>query len=211
MKLLHIACSPRVQGSHSARLAQAIVERLCVLHPVMQVQLRDLAAEPLPHVDGAYADALAGRQPAGAAAGALVRSDALIAELEQADAIVLGTPMHNFTVPSVLKSWIDHVLRIHRTFAPTPEGHKRGLLRNRPVYIAVASGGMFLGERARQPDFLTPYLRAVLNTMGLHDLHFFVLQATVRGPDALAAAWDDALRQVAQLAAAQPAPLELQN
>ena len=211
MKLLHISCSPRAQGSHSARLAQAIVERLCALHPGTQVQLRDLATEPLPHVDGAYADALAGKVPEGTAAGALVRSDALIAELAQADAIVLGTPMHNFTVPSVLKSWIDHVLRIHRTFAPTPEGHKRGLLRNRPVYIAVASGGMFLGERARQPDFLTPYLRAVLNTMGLHDLHFFVLQATVRGPEALAAAWDDALRQVAQLAAAQPAPLELHN
>jgi FMN-dependent NADH-azoreductase len=211
MKLLHITCSPRAQGSHSTRLAQAIVERFCALHPATQVQLRDLATEPLPHVDAAYADALAGKPPAGAAAGALVRSDALIAELEQADAIVLGTPMHNFTVPSVLKSWIDHVLRIHRTFAPTPEGHKRGLLRNRPVYIAVASGGMFLGERARQPDFLTPYLRAVLNTMGLHDLHFFVLQATVRGPDALAAAWDDALRQVAQLAPQQPAPLELQD
>jgi len=211
MKLLHISCSPRAQGSHSARLAQAIVERLCALHPGTQVQLRDLATEPLPHVDGAYADALAGKPPADSAAGALVRSDALIAELAQADAIVLGTPMHNFTVPSVLKSWIDHVLRIHRTFAPTPEGHKRGLLRNRPVYIAVAAGGMFLGERARQPDFLTPYLRAVFNTMGLHDLHFFVLQATVRGPDALAAAWDDALRQVARLAAPQPAPFALQD
>jgi FMN-dependent NADH-azoreductase len=207
MKLLHIRCSPRAQGGYSTRLAQAIVERLCTLHPGTQVLLRDLAAEPLPHVDEDYAELLAGKAPAGTAdtmdapTGAQARSDALIAELMQADAIVLGTPMHNFTVPSVLKAWIDHVLRIHRTFAPTPEGGKRGLLRDRPVYIALASGGPMLGERARQPDFLTPYLRAVFQTMGLHDVRFVVLQATVRGPDAVAAAWDAALREVAQLPA----------
>lgn len=212
MKLLHIRCSPRARGAHSTRLAQAIVERLCALHPATQVQLRDLAAEPLPHVDEDYAELLAGKLTAGttgatdAPTGAQARSDALIAELAQADAIVLGTPMHNFTVPSVLKAWIDHVLRIHRTFAPTPEGGKRGLLRDRPVYIALASGGLMLGERARQPDFLTPYLRAVFQTMGLHDLHFVVLQATVRGPDAVAAAWDAALREVAQLQAVQALP-----
>lgn len=215
MKLLHIRCSPRARGAHSTRLAQAIVAQLCTLHPTAQVVLRDLAAEPLPHVDEDYADLLAGKAPTGvtghanAATGAQARSDALIAELMQADAIVLGTPMHNFTVPSVLKAWIDHVLRIHSTFAPTPEGGKRGLLRDRPVYIALASGGLMLGERARQPDFLTPYLRAVFHTMGLHDLHFFVLQATVRGPDAVAAAWDAVLREVAQLRPV-PAPPALQ-
>ncbi|WP_326541360.1 FMN-dependent NADH-azoreductase [Pseudorhodoferax sp.] len=191
MNILHISASPRTAGSHSARLAAAIVERLQGIHPRAQVVLRDLSAEPLPHVDAAYADALAGVARPGAASDAAARSDALITELEQADALVIGTPMHNFTVPSVLKSWIDHVLRIHRTFAPSPEG-KRGLLRNRPVYLALASGGLFLGEAARQPDFLTPYLRAVLNTMGLYDLHFFVLQGTVRSEQA-AAAWQQAL------------------
>lgn len=211
MNILHITCSPRPQGSHSARLAAAIVERLCAADPTPSVRLRDLAAEPLPHVDAPYADALAGAPHDAGEPGALARSETLLAELELADAIVIGTPMHNFTVPSSLKAWIDHVLRIHRTFAPSPQG-KRGLLPNRPVYIAIASGGPFLGEAARQPDFLTPYLRAVLNTMGLFDLHFFVLQGTVRGAEAQAAAWQEAMRQLdLQLPAVSLAPMALDD
>lgn len=193
--VLHIRTSPRGHEAHSTRLATHIVNYLRRLHPEARVLLRDLAADPLPHVDSFYADTLAGAQPEGAPTGVVARSDALIAELQQADAIVLGTPMHNYTVPSVLKAWIDHVLRIHRTFAATPQG-KRGMLHDRPVYIAVASGGLFQGDDARQPDFLTPYLRAALGTMGLHDLHFYLLQGLARGPQAAQEAWQQALRQL---------------
>ncbi len=202
MNILHISASPRTPHSHSARLAAAIVERLLALHPQARVQLRDLAAEPLPHVDSHYADTLAGVAPASDSAGAVAHSDRLIAELEQADAIVLATPMHNFTVPSSLKAWIDHVLRIHRTFVPTPDG-KRGLLRDRPVYVALASGGLFHGEDARQPDFLTPYLRAVLDTMGLRRQFYLLLQGMVRSPEAVQAAWQEAQQRLDDLL---PAP-----
>jgi len=191
MNILHITCSPRSEGSHSHRFSCAIVERLLARHPQARVVLRDLSAEPLPHVDGDYAHTLAGTPPPAAGAGSLALSDRLIAELEQADAIVIGTPMHNYTVPSSLKAWIDHVLRIFRTFTPTPEG-KVGMLPDRPVYIAVASGGLYLGEQARQPDFLTPYLQAVLGTIGMKTLHFFPLQGTVRGPEAVATVWREA-------------------
>jgi FMN-dependent NADH-azoreductase len=95
------------------------------------------------------------------------------------------------TIPSCLKAWVDHVLRIHHTFAPSPEG-KRGLLHDRPVYIAVASGGFYTGARANQPDFVTPYLQAALNTMGLHTLRFFPLQGLVFGPERVAQAWSEA-------------------
>ncbi len=95
--------------------------------------------------------------------------------------------MHNFTVPSALKAWIDHVVRARRTFNVTKEG-KVGRLRDRPVFVAVSSGGRFSGERARQPDFLTPYLKAVLGTIGLHDLTFFSVQGTGSGPVAVTAA-----------------------
>ncbi len=114
-------------------------------------------------------------------------SERLIVELESADCIVIGTPMHNFTVPSVLKAWIDHVVRIHRTFNATPEG-KVGLLADRPVFIAASSGGHRIGERSRQPDFLEPYLRAILATIGLHRLTFFTVQGTAFGPEPLAGA-----------------------
>jgi FMN-dependent NADH-azoreductase len=95
--------------------------------------------------------------------------------------------MHNFTVPSVLKAWIDHIVRIRRTFNVTRDG-KVGALRDRPVFVAVSSGGRFSGERARQPDFLTPYLRAILGTIGLHDLTFFSAEGSALGPDAIAEA-----------------------
>jgi FMN-dependent NADH-azoreductase len=95
--------------------------------------------------------------------------------------------VNNFTVPSTLKAWIDHVVRVRWTFNVTPQG-KVGTLRDRPVFIAWASGGRFSGEGARQPDFFTPYLKAVLGIIGLHDLTFFCVQGTVFGAEAVAAA-----------------------
>src|ERR1700722_1529526 len=95
--------------------------------------------------------------------------------------------MHNFTVPSTLKAWIDHVVRVRRTFNPTAEGYV-GTLRDRPVYVAVSSGARYSGDRARQPDFLTPYLKAILGAIGLHDLTFFSIEGSALGPDALAEA-----------------------
>lgn len=99
----------------------------------------------------------------------------MIRELESADCLVIGTPMHNYTVPSALKAWIDHVVRANRTFTHIPTG-KLGVLADRPVYVAVSSGGSFASEPARQPDFLTPYLTAILNTIGLRTIHFFSVQ-----------------------------------
>ena len=116
-------------------------------------------------------------------------SEALIQELERSDVLLIATPMHNFMLPAALKLWIDYVLRIHRTFSAGPQG-KVGLLRDRPVYVLVGSGGIHQGEAARQPDFLTPYLRHVLNTLGLFDLHFTYLQGLVGGEEAVRSAID---------------------
>jgi FMN-dependent NADH-azoreductase len=197
MKILHITCSPRGQHSASYRLSQRVMERLLAEHPAAQIVARDLWAEPLPHVDGEYAAALGGARdgayrgaPAANARGlsSLAMSDRLIAELRAADCVVIATPMHNFTVPSVLKAWLDHVVRIGVTFNATPQG-KIGTLADRPVYIAVSSGGYRTGEHARQPDFLEPYLRAILATIGLKTPRFISVQATVAGPERAAAAY----------------------
>lgn len=153
--------------------------------------MRDLWSPQLPHVDETYGHVLAGSREMAADAfgqpGSLCLSEALIVELESAQALVIGTPMHNYTVPSVLKAWIDHVLRIHRTFVPTPGG-KRGLLGDRPVYIAVAAGGRYTGPRPLQPDHLTPYLKAALGTIGLTNLNFFALERMVQGDVVVASA-----------------------
>jgi FMN-dependent NADH-azoreductase len=96
------------------------------------------------------------------------------------DGLVISTPMHNFTVPAPLKAWIDQVLRINRTFVRTPRGNE-GLLTDKPVFVLVSAGGGVRGEDSGQPDFLTPYLRAVLKTIGLTDVRFFYLEKLGRG------------------------------
>jgi FMN-dependent NADH-azoreductase len=177
MHILHIDSSAR-RESHSRALSAAIVEKLLEVAPGASISRRDLGFEPLPHTLADYAVALA--SPASLAAppkGSLDISEALIREVETADVIVIGTPMHNYTVPSVLKAWIDQVLRVDRTMKSAPAG-KVGMLRDRPVFIGVASGGVFTGERANQPDFLTPYLTLALNSIGLRTLQFLPIQAT---------------------------------
>jgi len=178
MNILHIDSSPR-QESHSRKLSAAIVRKLLEVAPGASITRRDLGAEPLPHTVALYAEALA--SPATLAAppkGSLDVSEALIQEVEAADVIVIGTPpMYNFSIPSTLKAWIDQILRVGRTMKSTPAG-KVGMLRDRPVFIGVASGGVFTGSRANQPDFLTPYLTLALNSIGLKTLQFLPVQAT---------------------------------
>ena len=188
MRILHLTCSPRGQISESCRLSRKIIDFLRDREPSAIVVDRVIGSDALPPIDASYATALMQRSPADASpAGSMARSEALIRELESADVLVIGTPMHNFTVPSALKAWIDHVVRVGRTFNPTPEG-KVGTLTDRPVFVAVSSGSRFSGDRARQPDFLTPYLRAILATIGLRDLTFFTVEGSSLGPDVLAEA-----------------------
>jgi FMN-dependent NADH-azoreductase len=183
MKILHVSCSPRGQAAESYRLSQKIVGFLLESEPTAIVVDRVIGGRTIPHVDEDYAISQ-GSSADISQEGSMVLSEELIRELEAADVLVIGTPMHNFTVPSALKAWIDHVVRVRRTFDVTREG-KVGRLRDRPVFVAIASGGRFSGERARQPDFLTPYLTAVFGIVGLHDLTFFSVQGTGSGPDAV--------------------------
>jgi FMN-dependent NADH-azoreductase len=145
---------------------------------------RVIGDRAITHVDANYALAQHAATAEVSAEGSIATSEELIQELESSDVVVIGTPMHNASVPSALKAWIDHVVRARRTFHMSKEG-KVGTLRDRPVFVAVSSGGRFSGERARQPDFLTPYLRFILGTIGLHDLIFFSVEGTGAGPDAL--------------------------
>ena len=177
MNILHIDCSPRAE-SHSRQLSAAIVDKLLEVAPGARIIRRDLGAVPLPHATADYATTLS--SPAtllAPLAGALDLAETLIGEVEAADVVVIGTPMHNLTIPSVLKAWIDQILRVGRTMMVTPAG-KVGMLADRPVFIGIASGGVFSGERANQPDFLMPYLSEVLGSIGLKSVQFLPVQAT---------------------------------
>ena len=177
MKILHIDCSPRAE-SHSRRLSKAMVERLLASAAGSTVVRRDLGVDAIPHTAAEYAAALSSAAARATASRAVMSlSDVLIGELEASQVVVIGTPMNNFTVPSVLKAWIDQIVRIGRTFVSSPTG-KKGLLEDRPVLVGIASGGFFSGERANQPDFLTPYLSAALGCVGLKTVQFLPLQGT---------------------------------
>jgi FMN-dependent NADH-azoreductase len=197
-KILHVSCSPRGHDAESYRLSRKIVGHLLEKEPTAVVVNRVIGGGAISHVDANYALSQHSAAAEISQVGSISRSEELIQELETSDFVVIGTPMHNFTVPSALKAWIDHVVRARRTFNTTNEG-KVGMLRDRPVFVAVASGGKFSGERARQPDFLTPYLKAILAIIGLHDLTFFSVQGTGSGPDAVAKArakTDQALQEL---------------
>jgi FMN-dependent NADH-azoreductase len=187
MNILHIDCSPRPE-SHSRQLSAAIVEKLLAIVPDAYISRRDLGHEPIPHTEPAYAAALAtpaSLAAAGRTADAVRLAEELIEEVERSDVVVIGTPMNNFTVPSVLKAWIDQILRVGRTMQSTPAG-KVGLLEDRPVFVGIASGGVFAGDRANQPDFLRPYLTAIFKCIGFNTVHYLPLQATAFLDDARA-------------------------
>lgn len=179
MNILLIDCSPR-PNSHSRKLSAAIIARLLAVDPAAHVTRRDLGREPIPHAETIYATAISspGELAAWQSDSAVRLSEQLIQEVEAADVLVIGTPMNNFTVPSVLKAWIDQVLRMGRTIGAASTGEKIGLLQDKPVYIGIASGGIFTGDHAKQPDFLIPYLTAAFGCVGVTSLQFFPLQAT---------------------------------
>lgn len=192
MTILHLSCSRRGSVSESDRLSRTIVERLLKIHPGAIVSTRSLVENPVPHVDQAFAEALVSLEAIVSDVGSLALSDELIDELRGATHVVIGTPVHNYTVPSVLKAWVDHVVRAGHTFNPTPAG-KVGLLEDRPVYVALASAGFFTDRPDRQPDFIRPYLRAVFETVGITDLHFVAVEGTVFGEAAIAASTSGAM------------------
>ena len=183
--ILRILASPR-PNSFSRRIAAEVTERLLALHPRGEIIERDLAADPPPHPELDLYDAILtptvdGSDPR------FALSERFIGELEAADVVVIGTPMNNFAVPSTLKAWIDHIVRIRRTFRSTPEG-KVGTLRDRPVFIVSAHGGFMSG--GYQPDFMTDYLRAVFETIGIRDVAFFQADGLSRGPEAVERAFN---------------------
>ncbi|HVC52427.1 MAG TPA: NAD(P)H-dependent oxidoreductase [Stellaceae bacterium] len=202
--ILQVLASPRPQ-SWSRRLAADITAALAMLHPGAVIVTRDLAAAPPPHPDIDLYDAILSPTPDDDPRFAL--SERYIAELEAADFVVIGTPVNNFTVPSTLKAWVDHIVRIRRTFRSTPEG-KIGLLRDRPSIVASAHGG-FVSTPPIQPDFLTDYLQVIFTTIGIPSVEFVRLEGMSRGPEAVARALDAAQtwidRRLPELAGARPA------
>lgn len=187
---LFVHASPHGKHALGYRLAQKILAEELLRNSRVSLMERDLVAAPLSPLTQRYASALVSHSTGASPDTALTESEQVIDELEQSDRLLIALPMHNFSVPAALKLWIDHVVRINRTFIASAEG-KQGVLHDRPTTVLVSAGGMLQGDNP-QPDFLTPYLTLILNTIGIQDIHFVYLQGLAFGEPAIAKAWHQA-------------------
>ena len=194
MNILQINSSARRDSSHSTNLANRLVARLRDADPEATLAVRDLNATPHPVLDEAAlgalftpADKRTGEQDARVAL-----DDALIAEIQAADAVVLGVPMYNFGVPAPLKNWIDAIARAGVTFRYTEKGPE-GLLKGKKVYVALTRGGRYRNTPA---DTQVPYLETVFAFLGMNDVHFVYAEGLSMGADAEQSALASAHRQI---------------
>lgn len=165
--LLRIDASSRHDGSWSRRVGDELAAHLAPARTIT----RDLATMPLPHISvatiGAFFSDTATHGAAESEATAL--SEELIAEIEAADDILIAVPMYNFGVPSALKAWIDQIVRIGRTFSFDGQNFG-GLVTGKRAFVVIAYGAAGYGSDFRTADFVAPYLRFVLNFIGISDV-----------------------------------------
>ncbi|WP_095204206.1 FMN-dependent NADH-azoreductase [Mesorhizobium carmichaelinearum] len=204
MSILLVTSSPRGAASHSTRIATEFAEKLVTADPSNTLVVRDLVANPLPHIDADYstgiytpAEARTPRQ-----AEVVGVSDVVLDELFAADTVILATGFINFNISSTLKSWVDHIARSGRSFAYGESGPK-GLVTGKKVYIVLASGGIYSEGAAVQFDHAIPYLRGVLGFLGMTDVDVIRIEGVGMGPDAVTAALAKATAKVDAVVASQ--------
>jgi FMN-dependent NADH-azoreductase len=172
--LLDINSSPLGEASVSRHLTGEFVQNWRRTNPDGTILLRDLTTTSIPPVSAAWIGAAYTPEDARSASQRelLALSDTLIEELKVADEYVLGVPMHNFSVPSVLKLWIDQVARVNKTFSYAT-GTPVGLLTGKKATILIASGGKYdAGTAMASFNFVEPYLRTVFAFLGVTDTTF---------------------------------------
>ena len=180
--LLKLDSSPMGPGSISRKLTTKFAETWLTTHPGGKIIERDLTTLNLPLVDALWVGAAFTPEASRTAAQtkALDASDSLIRDLQQADEYVFGVPMHNFSIPSTLKLWIDQIVRAGKTFAYGGSGPK-GLLTGKKATLLLASGGEYgQGSAMASFDFVTPYLQKVLGFIGITDVTIIAASGTAQ-------------------------------
>ncbi len=204
MNLLHIDSSVTGESSASRQISAAIVAALSDTTPGLTVVRRDLEAAPVPHLSNSLLPTIRpdlGQSPAAETAQAA----AVLQEFLDADIVVIGAPMYNFTVSTQLKAWLDRVLIAGKTFGYTETGPK-GLAGGKRVIIASSRGGLYgPGMPGEGNDFHETYLKAVFRFIGIDTVEIVRAEGLAYGPDQREAALKAALAAIPSLATA-PAP-----
>jgi len=198
-KILIVTSSANGEASISSRLAEAHAAQLAAAYPGAAIVRRDVGAVPIPHLTHATVAAIKGTPATEAELAARALSDALIAELVEADLVVIASPMYNFGISSTLKAWFDHVLRAGLTFRYTAEGPE-GLLRDKKAVVIESRAGLYSEGAGAALDGQEPHIRILLGFMGITDVTMIRAEKLAFGPEAaeasLAAA-EEALRLAA--------------
>jgi len=206
MQLLHIDSSISGDQSASRKLTAQIVDAWAHNHPGTQVSYLDLVADAPNHFTAAAMGSRTG-QTEGLSAEQVAEnavSERLVQQFLAADVVVLGAPFYNFTIPTQLKAWIDRVAQPGRTFRYTANGPE-GLAQGKTVIVASSRGGMYSNSDFGQSlEHQESYLKVVFGFFGVTDVRFVRVEGLGKGPDAVAAAFADAVSQTQAATAAAP-------
>ncbi len=180
MKLLRIDASSRIEGSDSRNFANQFQQQWQTKHPDGKVVIRDIVTTNIPHISQQTIEGFYTSQQnfTPKLQEATQLSDRLITELKEIDILLISTPMYNFGVPSALKAWIDHIVRINNTFGVNEDGSFYGMVTHVKAYVITAAGAVYTSNEMQDLDFLTPYLQTVLGLIGITDITFLPLQGT---------------------------------
>ncbi len=187
--ILFVSSSLMEQNSKSRQLAAEFIDGLRKADAHTTVVERHLTPANMPHLDMATLGALmtAEDQRSQVQQQATVLADAIVTEVEAADTIVVAAPMYNFSIPSTLKAWLDHLARRGRTFRYNEKGQPEGLLKNKKVYVVASRGGQYTGDSPAAPmNFQDPYLRTIFGFVGMTDVTFIPVEGQSAGADVAA-------------------------
>lgn len=200
--LLNVQSSPNLETSASRAVSKAFVEKYLAANAETKIIDVDLVRDPPPHLGVDHLGAFFAPPEAHSEANkaTLQASEAYIAQLLSADVVVIGTPMHNFGIASVLKTWIDNICRAGRTFRYTETG-AIGLLSNKRVAIIVGSGGLYSQGPYKDFDHSGPYLKSILALLGLTDITIVRAEGLALGPEMAAKGLADGIAAAERAAA----------
>ena len=199
MNILVVSSSANGDASISNGLVGRFVESVRERNRTVNVVTRDVGANPLPHLTAETVAAIKGEPSTAAELEARALSDELIGELQQADVVVIASPMYNFGISSTLKSWFDHVARAGVTFRYTESGPE-GLLKGKKTVAILSRAGFYSEGPGAAMDGQEPYLRAMLGFIGLDDVTWIRAEKLAFGPDAAAQAIEEAAEALGLIA-----------
>jgi FMN-dependent NADH-azoreductase len=202
-RLLHIQSSPNLDSSVTRRLSCLFIEKWAGSRQNVEIQELDLAKAPLPHFGPDIMATYVGDEASWSqdSRDALALSQRLVDQLIAADILVISAPMINFTIPTQLKAWFDHVIVAGKTFQYAAPGVAKGLLFGKKAFVVEARGGEYAEGPASAFDFQEPLLRTMLGFMGIFDVTFIRAEGLRQKPEDAPAIIANAERVVARLAA----------